>query len=78
MIKPKIPYKISLSDLKRSHNSTTFFNILFDIRQYENLMKKTDYFGYFEEIWIRESVPLNSLNEFFKDYKIKLTKRKLK
>jgi len=77
MIKPKIPYKISLSDLKRSQNSTTFFNMLFDIRQYENLLKKTDYFGYFEEIWIRESVPLNSLNEFFKDYKIKLTKRKL-
>jgi len=77
MIKPKIPYKISLSDLKRSKNSTTFFNMLFDIRQYENLLKKTDYFGYFEEIWIRESVPFNSLNDFFKDFKIKLTKRKL-
>ncbi|OUM56200.1 hypothetical protein PIROE2DRAFT_19297 [Piromyces sp. E2] len=55
MIKPKIPNKISLSDLKRSQNSTTFFNMLFDIRQYENLMKKADYFGYFEEIWIRDN-----------------------
>jgi hypothetical protein len=77
MIKPKIPNKISLSDLKRSQNSTTFFNMLFDIRQYENLLKKADYFGYFEEIWIRESVPLNSLSDFFKDFKIKLRKRKL-
>ncbi|ORX54737.1 hypothetical protein BCR36DRAFT_10818 [Piromyces finnis] len=77
MIKPKIPNKISLSDLKRSQNSTTFFNMLFDIRQYENLLKKTDYFGYFEEIWIRESVPLNSISDFFKDLKIKLRKRKL-
>jgi len=77
MIKPKIPNKISLSDLKRSQNSTTFFNMLFDIRQYENFLKKADYFGYFEEIWIRESVPLNSLSTFFKDYKVKLRKRKL-
>ncbi|ORX84734.1 hypothetical protein BCR32DRAFT_266093 [Anaeromyces robustus] len=77
MIKPKIPNMISLSDLKKSKNSTTFFNMLFDIRQFESLSKKADYFGYFDEIWIRESVPLNSLTEFFKDFKIKLRKRKL-
>jgi len=77
MIKPKIPNMISLSDLKKSKNSTTFFNMLFDIRQFESLTKKADYFGYFDEIWIRESVPLNSLTEFFKDFKIKLRKRKL-
>lgn len=77
MIKPKEPNKISLADLKRSKNSTTFFNMLFDIRQFENLTKKADYFGYYEEIYIRESVPLNSLSEFFNDFKIRLRKRKL-
>jgi len=77
MIKPKIPNKISLSDLRRSQNSTTFFNMLFDIRQYESLLKKADYFGYFEEVYIRESVPLNSITDFFKDFKIKIRKRKL-
>ena len=78
MIKPKKPDRISLSDIKRSKNSTTFFNMLFDIRQFENLIKKSDYFGYYEEIYIRESVPLNSLTDFFNDFKIKLRKRKLK
>jgi len=77
MIKPKVPNKISLADLKRSKNSTTFFNMLFDIRQFENLAKKADYFGYYEDIFIRESVPLNSVSEFFNDFKIKLIKRKL-
>jgi len=77
MIKPKEPNRISLADLKRSKNSTTFFNMLFDIRQFENLAKKADYFGYYEEVYIRETVPLNSLSDFFNDFKIKLRKRKL-
>ncbi|KAJ3004572.1 UNVERIFIED_CONTAM: Serine/threonine-protein phosphatase 2A regulatory subunit B'' subunit alpha [Siphonaria sp. JEL0065] len=58
LIKPKNPHYLTLSDLKRTpQNAALFFDMLFDLRKYDNHVRRIDpMYREMDDVWIEENV----------------------
>ncbi|KAJ3029429.1 UNVERIFIED_CONTAM: Serine/threonine-protein phosphatase 2A regulatory subunit B'' subunit alpha [Siphonaria sp. JEL0065] len=58
LIKPKNPHYLTLSDLKRTpQNAALFFDMLFDLRKYDNHVRRIDpMYREMDDVWIEEAV----------------------
>ncbi|KAI9346228.1 hypothetical protein BDR26DRAFT_125111 [Obelidium mucronatum] len=63
LIKPKNPNYLTLSDLKRTpQNAALFFDMLFDLRKYDNHVRRIDpMYREMDDVWIEEEVVVGSV-----------------